>query len=122
VIETPKVFPSSLTANSLVQIVKSIAKNQVKIPFLRFVDKVQQLHFIDINYLEVERGNKEKNPQNGFDDEPDVQAESQIDAVAAVLQSGKVLLLRQFHGRHRLHLHRTRFNSKLAEISKSPHI
>lgn len=75
-----------LTANLLVEKIKSIPKDEVKIPILSVVHKSKQIDFGDVNYFVAERRDEQKSPQENFQGEPAIKSDPKVDAKAASIQ------------------------------------
>lgn len=97
---------SQLTANALVEIIKSIAEHQLEVPVFRFVHKIRQLEGVDVNDFVNERGDCKQDPNQRLDGQPDVQAVFQAEAKAASRLPGKCLRpLMEVNRRHGIHFH-----------------
>lgn len=53
---------SQLTANAVVEIIKSIAEHQVEVPVVGFIHKVRQILAVRENNFVNERSDRQKNP------------------------------------------------------------
>lgn len=63
---------SQLTANSVVEIIKSIAEHQVEVPIVGLVDKIRQILAVCENNFVNERSDRQENPNKRFNGQPDV--------------------------------------------------